>query len=400
MAARSNNRGGGSPLDREGPSKRQLRVGSLLQSEIADIIRKGYEVKSEDALEDGLRSRISVVDVECSPDIRFAKVAVSIYGETVEKREAFVWLVDNAKAIRHALSQRLKDMRHVPDISFRQDDLSAGADMFHLLSQLEEDRKMRSSVRRNDGLEVDWSDDEEEDEDDDDDYEGEEDVEEEEEEEVIVPSPRNNGGKKKPQVRRQLQRMQREDDDELWDSDDDDDVIDLYEDDDEDEEEEDEEEEDSMYALQRALGRRPSNSISNRKPASAVFAKAVGRRGLVEEDDDDDDDVLSPFEASLKVGSLEEELANEIKAMQAAGITDFDWSDDEDEDDFLPPPPKRQPTKKTAPPKSPPTAATKLPKAIPPKASSPSKDTARSGKKTTRKPGKATRKSYREGKYS
>jgi ribosome-binding factor A len=35
--------------------------------------------------------------VDCSPDLRSARVEVSVFGETVEKREAFIWLVNNAK---------------------------------------------------------------------------------------------------------------------------------------------------------------------------------------------------------------------------------------------------------------------------------------------------------------
>lgn len=35
--------------------------------------------------------------MDCSPDLRSARVEVSIFGETVEKREAFIWLVNNAK---------------------------------------------------------------------------------------------------------------------------------------------------------------------------------------------------------------------------------------------------------------------------------------------------------------
>lgn len=373
LKARSGRGHRGGADDREGPSKRQLRVGSLLQSEIADIIRKGYEVKAEDYLEDELRTRISVVDVECSPDIRHAKVAVSIYGETVDKREAFVWLVENAKSIRYALSQRLKDMRHVPEISFRQDDLSAGADMFHLLSQLEEDRKIRTMMRPQvEELEVSWSDDEEdgeedvsfeEDDDDDDDWE--------EEETVIVDKRRHS----------------------MDSLDDDDDEDDLWEDDDLEDEEEDEDEEEE---LKGALGRRPGRQFSN--DASSVFAKVVGRSQSRRSRDDYGEDslALSPFEASLKPGSLEQELAREINAMKAAGIHEFDWSDDEDdedEEDFV----AKKPVIKIARPKKTPA---KPKTAAPAKAKAPPQPEGKKGS-TSKKanPTKVTRKGYREGKF-
>ncbi|GAB5036967.1 ribosome-binding factor a [Nannochloropsis oceanica] len=122
-------------------SKRQLRVGRLLQSTVADVIRKGYPIKTTDLLDDRIRSKISVVDVECSPDLKSARVEVSIFGETVEKREAYIWLVNNAKAIRFALAQEMKDFRHTPQLFFKQGDLGAGSDMFSLLDKLAEERE-------------------------------------------------------------------------------------------------------------------------------------------------------------------------------------------------------------------------------------------------------------------
>jgi ribosome-binding factor A len=145
MAGRGNDRGKGrGDQDREKrtrePSKRQLRVGRLLQSTLSTVIRQGFPIKTSDWLDDHLRAKISVVDVICAPDLRNARVEVSIFGETVEKREVFVWLVNNAKAIRHALSQQLKDYRSVPELHFRQTDLGAGSDMFALLEKLGEER--------------------------------------------------------------------------------------------------------------------------------------------------------------------------------------------------------------------------------------------------------------------
>lgn len=125
---------------------RQLRVARMLQSTLADVIRKGYPIKTADVLDDNIRSKISVVEVNCSPDFSSARVEVSIFGETVEKREAFIWLVNNAKAIRYALAQELKDFRHTPQLIFRQVDLGAGSDMFSLLDKLEEQRSMRGEV--------------------------------------------------------------------------------------------------------------------------------------------------------------------------------------------------------------------------------------------------------------
>lgn len=125
---------------KQGPSKRQLRVSNLVQIDLQEIIHEGYTIKTKDEIEDKLRKKISVVEVDVSPDLAQAKVFISVYGETFEKREAYIWLVKNTKKIRHALVQKMKGMKRVPEIRFKQTDLSKGVDMYVLLENLEEER--------------------------------------------------------------------------------------------------------------------------------------------------------------------------------------------------------------------------------------------------------------------
>ena len=49
-----------------------------------------------------------------SPDLRNAKVFVSVFGGPVEVRQAYAWLVSGSKSIKHCLSQSLKGMKSVP----------------------------------------------------------------------------------------------------------------------------------------------------------------------------------------------------------------------------------------------------------------------------------------------
>lgn len=135
---------------KQGPSKRQLRVSNLLQIELQQIIHEGYTIKTKDEIQDKLRKKISVVDIDVSPDLSNAKVFVSVYGETFEKREAYIWLVKNTKKIRHALVQKLKGMKRVPELVFKQTDLSKGVDMFVLLENLEEERVENEKKRKED----------------------------------------------------------------------------------------------------------------------------------------------------------------------------------------------------------------------------------------------------------
>jgi ribosome-binding factor A len=118
-------------------SKRQARVSQLLTSELATIIRQGHQVKmGAKPLADSLRAKISVVDVSVSPDLRNARIFISVYGDRLEKREAYAWCVRNSSGIRFALSQRLKDMKGVPELTFQQTDVSAAVDVMHLIDQV------------------------------------------------------------------------------------------------------------------------------------------------------------------------------------------------------------------------------------------------------------------------
>jgi len=132
--------GGGMAVER---SKRQFRVGQVVRSEVASIIRAGHEIKHTSSQLDGdLRNRISVVAADVSPDLRQARITISVMSKqpgsgpsglvgdaTVEKRVAFSWLVKNTKQIKHALAQRLKHMKSVPNLTFAQADVGAAVDV-------------------------------------------------------------------------------------------------------------------------------------------------------------------------------------------------------------------------------------------------------------------------------
>jgi len=145
---RSSSRYGGS--DR---SKRQARVGHVVRSQLASIIQVGTAVKNPDGrLDDDLRRRISVVNADVSPDLRQARVTISVIGrrdgtgtEEVDKRRAYSWLVRNTKPIRHAMAQRISHMKTCPDLSFVRADVGAAVDVMHLIEKVGEGYK-RDSV--------------------------------------------------------------------------------------------------------------------------------------------------------------------------------------------------------------------------------------------------------------
>ena len=150
-------------------SKRQERVGHVVRSELAGILHNGSSIKNDyDPIESELRRRINIVHCDVSPDLRQARVTVSIMAgkdrkeDAVAKRRAYAWLVRTKKEIRHALAQKMKHMKASPDLTFVQVDVGAAVDVMMLIEKLNE------GYKRDDVLQVEF--DEEEGEEDDDDW--------------------------------------------------------------------------------------------------------------------------------------------------------------------------------------------------------------------------------------
>lgn len=59
----------------------------------------------------------TVTDAEMSPDLRYARVFVSIYGDEEEKRSTLAALNKAAGFVRRQLGARLR-MRHSPEVTF------------------------------------------------------------------------------------------------------------------------------------------------------------------------------------------------------------------------------------------------------------------------------------------
>ena len=128
-------------------SKRQERVGHLVRTELSQIIHTGLIKGDPDYLEDELRKRISIVNADVSPDLKQARVAVSIRkgvanegsagsNAVVDRRRAYSWLVQNTKELRHTLAQRMSHVKATPDLTFVQVDISAAVDVMYLIDKV------------------------------------------------------------------------------------------------------------------------------------------------------------------------------------------------------------------------------------------------------------------------
>lgn len=93
-------------------TRRTLQVGELLKEELTDIIRR--EVK------DPRVGFMSIVNVDVTPDLRSARVYVSVLGSDDERVKTLDALRSAARFIRFHLKPRLR-MRQIPELDFRDD---------------------------------------------------------------------------------------------------------------------------------------------------------------------------------------------------------------------------------------------------------------------------------------
>lgn len=111
-------------------SHRMERVNEQLRDEISNLIAR--EMKDP-----RLRGMVSVTTVETSPDLRRARVFVSVLGTDGERDDSLVALRRAAGFFRHELGERLR-MKRTPEIDFRLDvSIERGARIMSLLREVQ-----------------------------------------------------------------------------------------------------------------------------------------------------------------------------------------------------------------------------------------------------------------------
>ncbi len=109
------------------PKGRSNRVGELLREEIAKLIGKG--------LKDPRIGFVSVMEVRMSPDLHYANVYVSLFGDEAERKGSLVGLRNSAGWIRREVGKFLR-MRYTPEIRFFPDETLDN--VYHLEEVFEE----------------------------------------------------------------------------------------------------------------------------------------------------------------------------------------------------------------------------------------------------------------------
>lgn len=111
---------------------RTSRLNGEYQKEISEIIRTRLMGRVPE-----LTGLISVTEADVAPDLKTAKIYVSIYAKDEEaNRKAFDALNSNAGFIRHELAQVMR-MRTVPALTFYRDgSMSYGAKMDEIFKKI------------------------------------------------------------------------------------------------------------------------------------------------------------------------------------------------------------------------------------------------------------------------
>ncbi|MBO5073592.1 MAG: 30S ribosome-binding factor RbfA [Eubacterium sp.] len=91
-------------------SVKNIRVNSEVLREMSMIIR-------EDLKDPRIHPMTSVMAVEVTPDLKFAKIFVSVMGDDEAKEKTMQGLKKSASFARHQLAERM-NLRYTPELTF------------------------------------------------------------------------------------------------------------------------------------------------------------------------------------------------------------------------------------------------------------------------------------------
>lgn len=113
-------------------TRRMARVNDTIRRELSELLMR----ETRDPRLEGL---LSITAVDTSPDLKYARVYVSVMGTEEEKRRAQEGLVAAAGFLRKGLAARLT-LRYIPDLSFERDDsIERGTHLLELIKEVAPD---------------------------------------------------------------------------------------------------------------------------------------------------------------------------------------------------------------------------------------------------------------------
>ena len=137
---------------------RVARVARALRDELSSIICEG-DIKAMFYPDEELLRSTSIMEVEVSADLGVATAYISVMGNSVEKRQVYVWLCENVGQVRFELHKRLKHMKKVPEVRFKLADTQTAADLVAMIEEISESSPTSIEVDDLDFEEFDYDDD-------------------------------------------------------------------------------------------------------------------------------------------------------------------------------------------------------------------------------------------------
>jgi ribosome-binding factor A len=113
-------------------SNRTIRVNELIQREISDILRKRYQSEAV---------AVTITEVRVSPDLREARVFVSVIGDAEHSEEKLRWLRSKAPEIREEVSRRIV-LKYLPKFDYILDESAIrGSRILQVIDEIEHPRE-------------------------------------------------------------------------------------------------------------------------------------------------------------------------------------------------------------------------------------------------------------------
>ena len=111
---------------------RTERIDELLRQELGEIFRRDVD--------DPRIGFATITDVETAPDLRHARVAVSVIGQAEERKATLAAMGRAMPFVRHELGKRLR-LKRIPEFHLELDDtVERGTRVLQLLQELEAGR--------------------------------------------------------------------------------------------------------------------------------------------------------------------------------------------------------------------------------------------------------------------
>ncbi len=109
-------------------SNRTLRVNELIQRELSDILRKRYQSETV---------TITITEIRVAPDLRDARVFVSVVGTAEELQQKLRWLRSHSRELRQELGRRIV-LKYMPRLEYVEDhSAEQGTRILRLLDEVE-----------------------------------------------------------------------------------------------------------------------------------------------------------------------------------------------------------------------------------------------------------------------